>query len=114
MDKIILVINSMIINSNKITDILRRENEYFFKYDNKYIWGILKRKGVIALSYYSEANEVRDIEHYFCSLDNCITFFSDSFGTEALESFKELYALISGEREGKKKDEKVRNEDQFK
>lgn len=96
MDKIILAINSMIINSNRITDILLRGNEYFFKYNNK-IWGILKRKdGIIALSYYSDANEVSDIGHYLCSLDNCKTYFSDSY--KALES---LYLLISGKREEK-------------
>lgn len=89
-------------NSKEITDILRQGNEYFFKYDNR-IWGILKRKdGIFALSKYSEANEVRDMGHYFCTLENWEPHFSDSYKTpEALESFIEMYTFISGERKGK-------------
>jgi hypothetical protein len=86
--------NQSMINKHKITDILISGREHFFKYDNKYVWGILKRQdGVIALSCYPQFNDVRDIEHCLLTVDNCITSSSDEF-----EALKDLYKFIKGEK----------------
>ncbi|CAG0989729.1 MAG: hypothetical protein MPEBLZ_01094 [Candidatus Methanoperedens nitroreducens] len=95
MIKNILTIKSMIINKHKITDILIHGREHFFRYDNKYVWGILKREdGVIALSCYPQFNDVRDIEHCLLTGDNCITFSSNEFEAHESISFKDLYTII--------------------
>jgi len=99
MIKIISKIKSMILNKHKITDILIRGRERFFKFDNRYILGILKREdGVIALSCYPRFNDVRDIEHCLLTGDNCITFSSDEFEAHESILFKDLYTIISGEK----------------
>ncbi|CAG0989708.1 MAG: hypothetical protein MPEBLZ_01095 [Candidatus Methanoperedens nitroreducens] len=86
-------------NKHKITDILIRGREHFFKYDNKYICGILKREdGVIALSYYRQFNDVKDIKHCLLTGNNCITFSSDKFEECELISFKDLYKFIVEEK----------------
>lgn len=96
MSKIISAINSMIINENKISDVLKPNNELFFKYDNKYIWGIVKtEQGNIILYFYPKNKDVKELVGTNWQNVPMISYDSNDFKSrEAQESFNELYTLI--------------------
>lgn len=96
MNKIILAINSMIQNSDQISDISVSNNEYFFKYKG-YIWGIFKSKEDYILIYYPEFSNVIDAINLTKYLDDVasINYNSDAFkNQEDIESFRDLYLII--------------------
>ena len=86
----------MIQNSGKITNIRRRESEYYFLYNKKYKWSISKPESVYYLHYYpfditiEEISEIEEWEVYDYVSYNTKELKSQ----EAEESFLELYQII--------------------
>ncbi|MES2140826.1 MAG: hypothetical protein V4511_14050 [Bacteroidota bacterium] len=97
--KIVQVINAMITNKSKISNVLRNDKEYFFLYNGKYKWSITKSD-----------NEEKYYIHFYPADDlslqelsqwgdwegfNYVTYSSEDLKTkEAVESFRELYQLV--------------------
>lgn len=97
--KIVQVINAMITNSDKITNVLKNNKEFFFLYNNKHKWSISKSdKGVFYLHLYpttdmniQELASFGDWENY-----NYVTYNSEEYKSqEATESFSELYKIVA-------------------
>lgn len=96
MNKIILAINSMIQNSDKISNVSVFDIEYFFEYKG-YIWGILELKEDYILTYYPESTTVTNVINRieFMHDINSISYNSDAFkNQEDIESFRDLYLII--------------------
>ncbi len=96
MNKIILAINSMIQNSDKISDVSVFNNEYFFEYKG-YIWEIFKSKEDYILVYYPDISTVMDAMNLTKYSDDVasINYNSDAFkNQEDIESFRDLYLII--------------------
>ncbi|MBA7519520.1 hypothetical protein ES705_11599 [subsurface metagenome] len=102
MAKIIQVINTMIVNADKISNVISSDQEYFFLYDNEYKWSMSKGKDEedeYLLLFYPNPNDTIDdilivqdwINYPFTSYK-----VSDFKTTEALESFRELFGLLKG------------------
>ena len=97
MNKIILAINSMIQNSDKIFNVSVLNNEYFFNYKG-YIWGILESKKGYILTYYPAYSTVIDLINQIEYLDNVVSinYNSDGFkNQEDIESFRDLYLIVN-------------------
>ena len=98
--KAIRAINIMITNLDKITDVIRNEDEYFFLYDKKHKWSISELGGEeIYLHYYTGPEDLKliasfehlDWQHY----KTFVTYSTEELKTrEAIESMKELYRLV--------------------
>jgi len=97
--KIIQVINAMITNSDKITNVIKKNKEFFFLYNNKYKWSISKNDSdIFFLHIYPGDEKSLDELAVFSEWDNYnfVTYKSDEFkAKEAHESFVELYLLVS-------------------
>ena len=100
--KIVQVINAMIENHRKISNVLKREDEYFFLYDKKYKWSIAKNEheNQFYLHFYPtddmDLNQLSTFTNWQ-SYSNFVTYKSDDIKTkEALESFSELYQIVFG------------------
>lgn len=98
MSKIIRTVNAMIQNQDKITNINRNEDEYFFLYNKKYKWSISKPASIYYLHYYpfemtieeiSEMGEERWESYDFVSYNT-----KELKSQEAEESFLELYQIL--------------------
>ena len=106
MNKIISAINSMILNSQKINNVVKSttSNEFFFLYDNKYKWSISMNPDneELYLHYYKtnlDINELASIYNWQDYDDIYTTFSTKELKTqEAKESFLELYKLINNRR----------------
>lgn len=99
MSKIIAVINSMISNSNKISQIIPRQKEYYFLYDNKYKWSIsVDNNDVFYLHYYAGEESIEQLASYSAlewSEYQYVTYSSKQMKTrEAYESMQELYRIV--------------------
>ncbi|OXB20234.1 hypothetical protein B0A80_19245 [Flavobacterium tructae] len=105
--KIVLVINAMITNKEKISNILLDQQEIYFLYNNKYKWSIEKVvenwSNQYELNFYPKnpdaivEDDLEDIiyKKRHGSILNVATYStSDLKGTETYESFKELYQLL--------------------
>lgn len=101
MSKIIRAINTMILNKDKITNIISKEGQLFFLYDNKYKWSIGVSGGYFYLCYYpddlptiKELSMIPDMSGY-----EYLRYSLKDFKTqEAEESFRELYTIIKEKR----------------
>lgn len=102
MSKIVTAVNTMISNSDKISEIRPKDNEYFFLYKGKYKWSISydKQNDLYNLYYYpgditfEELSQMEDWTHY----SNYIAYNTKEIGTrEARDTFSELYRAV---REG--------------
>lgn len=98
MSKIIRAINSMIINSDKISEISKWKNKYSFLFDNKFVWSIEKTfNNNILLTIYPK---YKDLDVFFEDLEIIDTFDSITYQSldyetkEATESFMELFTVI--------------------
>ncbi len=105
MSNIILAINSMIENSEKISTIEKKGQSFFFSYKG-YIWKIWQwitdfpeNESGFSLAYYpkvksvSELTEIGDSET--SDKEESVVYNSSDFkGKEAYESFAELYSII--------------------
>lgn len=98
--KIVQVINAMINNSEKITNVIQSGQEYFFLYDNEYKWSI--KKGEQENEFYLYLYPLKDMSIDQLSIFNewqdynFVTFKSHEIKTpEAIESFSELYQTVA-------------------
>ena len=105
MSKVIQVINTMISNSNKITDVVKGstdQEEYFFLYDNNYRWSILESVEeaelyYIAYIYPKTKLSVLNLASAlsFTGEESFVPYSSkDLKSQEALESFRELFNVV--------------------
>lgn len=100
--KIVQVINAMISNSSRISNVLQNSNEYFFLYDQKHKWSI--RKGEDQDQYYLHFYPTNEMTleqlstfDRWDAYSNFVTFKSEEIKTkEADESFSELYQIVAG------------------
>lgn len=98
--KIVEAINTMISNPQKISNIIKVNNEYFFLYNDKYKWSLNKNENddyflflypdkSKSLEYFSEFTDWQGYSDF-------VTYKSSEIKTrEAIESFSELYLLLS-------------------
>jgi hypothetical protein len=98
--RIVQVVNAMISASAKITDVTRNDKEYFFMYDGKYRWSIIKDSN--GSDYYlhfyptftvstAQMANIEDWSEY-----EFITYRTEELKTkEAYESFSELYQIVA-------------------
>jgi len=96
MSKIIRTVNAIIQNPDKITNIRRKENEYYFLYNEKYKWSIHKSESVYYLHYYPfdiTIEEISEIEHWE-EYDYISYNTKELKSQEAKESFRELYRIL--------------------
>jgi hypothetical protein len=99
MNKIVQVVNAMISNSDKISNVKKNDKEYFFLYDNKHKWSIVRGNDEIYHIHFYPTDELNidqlshfnDWENY-----NLVTYSTNDIKTqEAIESFRELYQIVS-------------------
>lgn len=103
MTKIVQVANAIITNKDKISDVFRNEKEYFFLYNNKYKWSISSFQDVedYYLFFYPSDNQSIEELSNFSTQDwdhfsGFATYKSSEIKTrEALETFRELYQIVS-------------------
>ena len=99
--KIIEAVNTMISNSDKITEVYKNDKELFFLFNKKYKWSIIKRDENFLLFLYpkddftiEQLSSRDDLD--FSNYNNFITYTSEEIKTrEATESFAELYQIIN-------------------
>ena len=98
MSKIVLAVNSMISNAEKISDINRdlMDSEYLFKYDNKYVWGISENNDNYSLYFYPETKEVNELKGVvdWAKFPMVVYTTEDLKTREAFESFRNLYLIL--------------------
>lgn len=100
MSKIVQVINAMIVNPDKIKSVIASGAEYFFLYNKKYKWSIVKNdEDDYIISYYPDAMSLEEVAHLSNSNWQNLNFIkyatSDIRTREAEASFAELYTLVS-------------------
>lgn len=93
----------MVSNPDKITNVLKNGDEFFFLYKEKYKWSISIYVDRYYLHYYPEKTLPRSIEE-LARLDSqdfeylqgsYITYSTDEYKSqEAKESFRELYTIV--------------------
>ncbi len=96
MSKIVIAVNSMISNADKISIIKQKDDEYLFLYDNKYKWSIQKKGNDYNLYFYPGNQTIDELAkpEKFASVP-FIEYRTEELKTrEAEESFKELYLII--------------------
>lgn len=100
MSKIIQAVNSMISNSDLITNVISSGNkELFFLYNKKHKWSMrVSHDGVYSLWYYPSDQTLEEIAN---TLDHeweyiqMVHYSSKDLATkEALDSFKELFTIL--------------------
>lgn len=107
MSKIVVAVNVMIMNPDKITSVLHgaNEDEVFFLYDKKHKWSLFKNGDNIILSYYPGKNSLEFLasipaEEWESGID-MVMYNSKEIGTkEAKASFNELYTLLQNKKYG--------------
>ncbi|WP_018341546.1 hypothetical protein [Cytophaga aurantiaca] len=98
--KIIQVINTMITNQSKISDIIRKNREYFFIYDKKHKWSIAKLDDEEEYFLHLYPTDELDIKQLSTNMEwegfTYVTYSSEDIKTkEGIESFRELYQILS-------------------
>ena len=98
MSKIVVAVNSMISNSDKISSVTELNNEYLFIYANRYAWGILERDGNYFLYFYpgiKNMEELRSMANMAVGDIGIVVYKTEDLKTrETLESFGELYLIV--------------------
>lgn len=101
MNKIIQVINTMISNSGRISNVIESNEEYFFIYNNIYKWSILESKEdpeIIKLFLYPDESiklETLAFDTDYSVYSKFVSYSSQDFkSSEAIESFKELLNIV--------------------
>lgn len=103
--KIVQVINAMISNQAKIDNVVRNNSEYFFRYNMKHKWSIIKNDQTeeYYLHFYpTEHLSVEDIA-YDNNWQNqeFVTYSTEDLKTiEATESFRELHQVVASKLYG--------------
>ncbi len=97
--KIVQVINAMITNQSKITDVHRNNEEYFFLYDKKHKWSILKNDSEdYSIHFYPNVEVGPDILANVNNWDGIdfVSYSTEDLKTkEAIESYRELYQIVA-------------------
>lgn len=104
MSKIVQVVNTMLNNPSKITNVQKKHDVIFFNYIHEQLWGIFKQDNdQIILSIYPQkdlpitVNDLVNMDDLDWKLTppTSIAYSSESLkASEALESFTELYKVI--------------------
>lgn len=99
--KIVQVLNSIISNKEKIGDVIRKGREYYFLYDKKYKWSIIKaeKSDDYYIHFYPNKSisleQIVDIQDWE-NFNELVTYSTDDIKTkEAFETFRELYQIVS-------------------
>ncbi len=98
MSKIIQAVNTMILNSHKISRVTKDNGEIFFLYDDKHKWSITEREDNYTLYFYYGNFS---FDYLITKIKNpdfseYVSYSSKEIGTrEALESLSELYHLLT-------------------
>ena len=100
MAKIVQVANAMVSNSNKISNVLRNDKEYFFLYNKKYKWSISKSEDEdYYLHFYptdSMTIEELSVFNDWAVFNQFVTYTTKDIKTqESIETFRELYQIVS-------------------
>ncbi|MDR2906462.1 MAG: hypothetical protein LBU91_00530 [Bacteroidales bacterium] len=105
MTKIIQVLNSIISDKSKITNVIRGNlggnSEYYFLYNNKYKWSIAKNSDEeYFVHLYPETeltlSDLADPDTWNHSTVSYVTYSTKDLKTqEAEETFRELYQIVS-------------------
>ncbi|MDT3457334.1 hypothetical protein ROV96_19655 [Stenotrophomonas pavanii] len=104
--KIVSAVNAMIANSERIGDVIPGGNgEVFFRYGDKYNWSIKQDGEGVKLWFYPGNRELRELAHFdgydWESFADYVFYSADDIGTrEAVESFDELFRIVSEKRFG--------------
>lgn len=102
MNKIIQVINTMISNSGRISNVLAaQQDEYFFIYNEKHKWSIMETKedpDNITLFLYPDENiklETLAYDTDFGTYNKFVTYRAEDFkSSEVIESYRELLKVV--------------------
>jgi hypothetical protein len=103
---IILVINTMIQNSDKIGNVFvtpGNPNEFFFVYNLKHVWSILLTgvKDDFLLFYYKGSRPIKELAEDTNRFNNSINYSALDYKTkEAIESFRDLFLLVKSKTYG--------------
>ena len=88
----------MITNSQRISNVIERENEFFFVYNDKHKWSIIGSDNSIVLFLYPNKDitlEELAFEVNFDEYKAYVSYRSEDFKSiEATESFKELLKIV--------------------
>ena len=100
MTKIVQAVNAMISNPDKIKSVIPNGQEFFFIYKDKYKWSILKnQQDDYILFYYAETMDLEEIVNLNNNNWQQLNFVkyavSEIRTREAVESFSELYIVVS-------------------
>lgn len=99
--KIVQVINAMISHQDKIENVLRNEREYFFIYNKKHKWSITKSENTedyFIHFYPTDDMSLKELANNtdWISFSDFVTYSTTDLKTnEAIESFRELYQIVS-------------------
>lgn len=100
MAKIIEVVNAMITNQEKITNVIKNDDEYYFLYNKKYKWSTKKEDDEnYYIYFYPDPNKslddltnITDWQGY----GNYVSYTTADLKTqEAEETFRELFQIVS-------------------
>lgn len=97
--KIVQVMNAMISNPEKISNVLQNDGEYYFLYDKKHKWSIKSLGDNYTLFFYP--TNTLSIEQLatnddWVNFSEVVSYTSQEIKTrEATESFSELYQIVS-------------------
>ena len=101
MNKIIQVINTMITNLEKITNVIvSKDDEFFFIYNNKHKWSIIQNEHNQSISLFLYPEKDIKLEQLAFDVDfneykKFITYDSEDFKSkEVIESFEELMSIV--------------------
>lgn len=97
--KIVQAVNAMISNPDKITKVIKNDEEYFFIYRDAYKWSMRKNEeGEHVLWFYPFEENIENLAAYGAddwANVNMVAYKDSEIGTkEARASFAELYTLL--------------------
>ena len=100
MTKIVQVANAMISNSNKISNVLKNNKEYFFLYNKKYKWSISKSEDEDYFLHFYPIDtmtiEELSVLNDWTYFNQFVTYTTKDIKTlESVETFRELYQIVS-------------------
>lgn len=108
MSKIVTAVNAMISHNELITDVIRGsyEKEYFFRYSKKHHWSIYEgnvggEKNQYYLNYYPGNPDLTELaalpdQAWHDQGPKLVSYNTKDLATkEALDSFRELYSIVS-------------------
>ncbi|MBF0694897.1 MAG: hypothetical protein IR153_07565 [Flavobacterium sp.] len=102
--KIVQVINTMISNKEKISQVIREDNEFYFLYDNKFKWSILFSGDEYYIKFYPKDDiQIYDIpsQTSWGGYKDFVLYSTEELKTrEARETFAELYQVTADQLYG--------------